>query len=211
MGHVTGNKCTFFSCLLYAPASSGLTLQLRQHNPHPWPAQEGKGCSRTHWEGDAPFPELSAHKPVSRGVVRRKSCPECGRNGEHRGQEMLQIVMTFIKSLSSLGWIWADRLLWETPHSLLPLPVMDQPAHSTATSTILPPHLPPMPFLQPGGVQNMPHSPWGKPICIWETKRFFPPTQQLFLHAVFTKNWPLISPIYHCHSYLYTATTEQRH
>lgn len=129
-----------FSCLLYAPASSGLTLQLRQHNPHPWPAQEGRGRSRTHWEGDAPFPELSAHKPVSRGVVRRKSCPGCGRNGEHRGQEMLQIVMTFIKSLSSLGWIWADRLLWETPHSLLPLPVMDQQLLSQPTPQ------PPAPF-----------------------------------------------------------------
>lgn len=61
-------------------------------------------------EGDAPFPELPAQQPEHKrcgqvGFVRRKSYPGHGRDGKHRGQEILQIVMTFIKSLSSLGWI----------------------------------------------------------------------------------------------------------
>lgn len=34
---------------------------------------------------------------------RRKSYPGRGMDGEHRGQEILQVVMTFIKSLSALG------------------------------------------------------------------------------------------------------------
>lgn len=73
---------------------------------------------------------------------------------------------------------------------------MDQPAHTTATSTVLPSHLPPMPFLQPGGVQNMPHSPWGKPICIWETKRFFSPhstaVSPCCVYQELTPNFPYI-------------------
>lgn len=71
--------------------------------------------------------------------------------------------MTFIKSLSSLGWIWADSLLLRDSTQLITSPCVQfntadgadgsaapQPAHTTASSTILPPVppcLPPMPFL----------------------------------------------------------------